>query len=254
VAINDTIDFDGGIVTWIQNLNGDEPYGNDLDPTLQPRRSRSELRNHARWRIVENADRLETLRRIVRFQRRLVDSGAFADPRSHIYYLPELYCAYVGRCYAAFRAMPEATQRAVDPDGSFEPIRAAALAYARDVLSTAEMNPFDAALALLALAKLGGRSVHVRAGARAPGGRLRRRQGAGAVPGLRVEQDEDAHPHPGRRPGGHLGLRPVGPGPCARGDAALTEASALAHTRRAAAPAGSGARRRSPLALKAPLC
>jgi hypothetical protein len=155
VAINDTIDYDGGIVTWIQNLAGDEPYGNDLDPTLNLDVLEASFRNHARWRIAENADRLETLRRIVRFQRRLVDSGAFADPRSHIYYLPELYCAYVGRCYAAFRAMPEATQRAVDPDGSFEPIRAAALAYARDVLSTAEMNPFDAALALLALAKLG---------------------------------------------------------------------------------------------------
>ncbi len=32
VPINDNIDFDGGIVTWIENVNGDRPYGNDLDP------------------------------------------------------------------------------------------------------------------------------------------------------------------------------------------------------------------------------
>ena len=30
VPINDHIDYDGGIVTWIDNINSDRPYGNDL--------------------------------------------------------------------------------------------------------------------------------------------------------------------------------------------------------------------------------
>jgi hypothetical protein len=104
--------------------------------------------------------RLDTVRRIVDFQRRLAASGAFADPRSHIYYLPELYCAYFGRCYVAFRALPEAAQRAVDPDGAFEFIRGKVLAYVQDELIAAEMNPFDAALALIALGHLGAKQAH----------------------------------------------------------------------------------------------
>ena len=61
-----------------------------------------------------------TIHKIIHFQRRLAETGAFAEPRSHIYYLPELYCAYFGRCYAALRALPGAQQDALDPDGSFE--------------------------------------------------------------------------------------------------------------------------------------
>ena len=154
VAINDNVDYEGGIVTWIESRDGDQPFGNDLDPTLNLDVLEVSFRNHARWQIAEHPQRLETLRRIVRFQARLTASGAFADPRSHIYYLPELYCAYFGRCYAAFGAMPAETQKAIDADGNFELIRRHVLAYVTDELIAREMNPFDAALALLALAKL----------------------------------------------------------------------------------------------------
>ena len=34
VPLNDNIDYEGGVVTWIDNLRGERPYGNDLDPTL----------------------------------------------------------------------------------------------------------------------------------------------------------------------------------------------------------------------------
>jgi hypothetical protein len=155
VTINDNIDYDGAVVSWIENAAGDRPFGNDLDPTLNLDLLEVGFRNHERWQIVENPRRLETLRRILRFQHRLAETGAFADPRSHIYYLPELYCAYFGRCYAAFKALPPAKQGAIDPDGAFEAMRRRVLAYVRDDLMAAEMNPFDAALALLALAKLG---------------------------------------------------------------------------------------------------
>jgi hypothetical protein len=155
VPINDNIDYDGAVVTWIDNLNGDRPYGNDLDPTLNLDILEVSFRNLSRWKILETPSRLETVHRIIAFQRKLAESGAFTNPRSHIYYLPELYCAYFGRCYAAFTALPVSAQRAVDPDGSFAFIRTRVLAYVESELIAHEMNAFDAALALLALTHLG---------------------------------------------------------------------------------------------------
>jgi hypothetical protein len=95
------------------------------------------------------------LQRIIGFQKRLVASGAFTDPRSHIYYLPELYCAYFGRCYCAFTALPWPARQAIDGDGAFALIREKVLAYVRDQLIAREMNVFDAALSLIALGHLG---------------------------------------------------------------------------------------------------
>jgi hypothetical protein len=155
VPLNDTIDYDGGIVTWIDNLAGDRPYGNDLDPTLNLDVLEVSFRNCARWRVLETPQRLQTVQRIIGFQRRLVASGAFSDPRSHIYYLPELYCAYFGRCYAAFMALPPGARRMIDPDDTFDLIRDRVLAYVQDTLIANEMNTFDAALALIALGHLG---------------------------------------------------------------------------------------------------
>jgi hypothetical protein len=154
VPLNDNIDYAGGVVTWIDNLAGERPFGNDLDPTLNLDILEVSFRNFARWRIVETPRRLETLRKIIGFQRRLVASGAFTNPRSHIYYLPELYCAYFGRCYAAFSALPQAAREAIDPDGALAFIRDRVLAYVQDELVVAEINVFDAALALNALGHL----------------------------------------------------------------------------------------------------
>ena len=155
VPLNDNIEYDGGVVTWIDNIKGERPYGNDLDPTLNLDILEVSFRNLARWQILETPQRLETVRGIVGFQKRLAASGAFADPRSHIYYLPELYCAYFGRCYAAFMALPDAARAAIDPDGAFALIRGRVLAYVQDELIAGEMNVFDAALALIALGHLG---------------------------------------------------------------------------------------------------
>jgi hypothetical protein len=155
VPLNDNIDFEGGVATWIDNLAGERPYGNDLDPTLNLDVLEVSFRNLARWKVLETPSRLETVRRIIDFQRRLAATDNFADPRSHIYYLPELYSAYFGRCYAAFRALPAEAQKTIDPDDAFGFIRERVLAYVQDVLIANEMNPFDAALALLALGHLG---------------------------------------------------------------------------------------------------
>lgn len=155
VPLNDNVEYEGGVVTWIDNLAGDRPYGNDLDPTLNLDILEVSFRNLTRWKIIETPQRLETVHRIIGFQRRLVESGAFANPRSHIYYLPELYCAYFGRCYAAFIALPLAARQAIDPENTFDFIRARVLIYVQRELITHEMNVFDAALALMALAHLG---------------------------------------------------------------------------------------------------
>ncbi len=160
VPMNDHIAYEGGIVTWIDNLAGERPYGNDLDPTLNLDVLEVSFRNFARWHVQETESRLDTVRNIVAFQHRLIMSGQFADPKSHIYYLPELYCAYFGRCYSAFRALPAAAQQAIDPDGAFADMRARVLAYVQDDLIAHEMNAFDAALALMALGHLGGARAH----------------------------------------------------------------------------------------------
>ncbi|WP_139858535.1 hypothetical protein [Bradyrhizobium ivorense] len=154
VPLNDHIDYEGGVVTWIDNLRGERPYGNDLDPTLNLDILEVSFRNLKRWKIIETPQRLETLHRIIAFQQKLVESGAFKNPRSHIYYLPELYSAYFGRCYAAFVALPLTAQRIIDPHNLFALIRARVLGYVKDELIAHEMNPFDAALALMALAHL----------------------------------------------------------------------------------------------------
>jgi hypothetical protein len=69
--------------------------------------------------------------------------------------LPELYCAYFGRCHAAFAALPPTAQQVIDPDDTFGFIRERVLAYVQDTLIANEMNVFDAALALIALGHLG---------------------------------------------------------------------------------------------------
>ena len=81
-----------------------------------------------------------------------------STPQSE-HYLPELYCAYFGRCYAAFMELPQPARAAIDPTGAFEQIRARVLAYVRGVLMPSEMNAFDAALALIALGHLGAKAT-----------------------------------------------------------------------------------------------
>jgi hypothetical protein len=51
--------------------------------------------------------------------------------------------------------LPQAARRTVDPGGAFETIRMHVLAYVQEELIAREMNVFDAALALIALAHLG---------------------------------------------------------------------------------------------------
>jgi hypothetical protein len=155
VPLNDNIDYEGGVATWIDNQAGERPYGNDLDPTLNLDILEVSFRNLARWKVLETPARLATVHRIIGFQKRLAASGAFANPRSHIYYLPELYSAYFGRCYAAFLSLPLAAQAAIDPDGVFDFIRGRVLGYVQGEMLVAEMNSFDAALALIALGHLG---------------------------------------------------------------------------------------------------
>jgi hypothetical protein len=67
VPLNDNIDYEGGVVTWIDNLAGERPFGNDLDPTLNLDILEVSFRNVARWKIIETKQRLDTLHRIIGF-------------------------------------------------------------------------------------------------------------------------------------------------------------------------------------------
>ena len=75
VPINDNIDYEGGIVTWIDSIRGERPYGNDLDPTLNLDVLEVSFRNLDRWNILETPQRLDTLRGIIGFQRRLASAA-----------------------------------------------------------------------------------------------------------------------------------------------------------------------------------
>ena len=125
VPINDHIDYDGGIVTWIDDVNGDRPYGNDLDPTLNLDVLEVCFRNLARWKILETprASRCcaasSASRRTLR-QRRLRRSAL-----AYLLTCRSSICAYFGRCYAAFAALPPAARPGDRPDGAFGFIRAA---------------------------------------------------------------------------------------------------------------------------------
>ena len=118
VPINDNIDFDGGIVTWIENLAGERPYGNDLDPTL-------------------NLDVLEVSFRNLRALEDHRDAAAAGDgPPDHRFPAAAgrerrvrrsalAYLLSAGALLRLFRpllcgvrALPPAAQQAIDPDGA----------------------------------------------------------------------------------------------------------------------------------------
>src|SRR6266403_1432809 len=84
VPLNDNIDYEGGVVTWIDNFAGDRPFGNDLDPTLNLDILEVSFRNLSRWKIIETPQRLLTVQRIIGFQKRLAAGGAFALIRARV--------------------------------------------------------------------------------------------------------------------------------------------------------------------------
>jgi hypothetical protein len=87
----------------------------------------------------------------------------FADPRAHIYYLPELYSRLFRPLLRhAPRAAGGQTQAILDPDDAFELHPPSACSpMCRTTSPRNEMNPFDAALALLALGHLGAAALDV---------------------------------------------------------------------------------------------
>src|SRR6202007_2580269 len=61
---NSNTNYEGGVATWIDNLGGDRPFGNDLDPTLNLDILEVSFRNLARWKILETPSRLGQLQRL----------------------------------------------------------------------------------------------------------------------------------------------------------------------------------------------
>ena len=57
VPLNENVDYGGAVATWIDNLAGERPYGNDLDPTLNLDVLEVSFRNLTRWQVLETPDR-----------------------------------------------------------------------------------------------------------------------------------------------------------------------------------------------------
>ena len=56
VPLNDHIDYEGGVVTRIDNLSGERPFGNYLVSTLNLDILEVSFRNATRWKIAGDAD------------------------------------------------------------------------------------------------------------------------------------------------------------------------------------------------------
>jgi hypothetical protein len=96
--------------------------------------------------LLETPIRLETVHRIIAFQKIWSQAARSKSALAYLLSAGALFGLF-RRCYAAFIALPPATQAVIDPDGTFGFIRAQVLAYVQDELIAHEMNPFDAALA-----------------------------------------------------------------------------------------------------------
>ena len=153
VPINDNIDYDGAVVSWIENLAGDRPFGNDLDPTLNLDLLEVSFRNHERWQILE-APTPGDGAPIIRFQNRLARAGR-SPIRARISTICRNSTAPISAAVTPHSSDAAARSRAaIDPGGRFGTCVAVSSPMSAGRLVAAEMNPFDAALALLALAKL----------------------------------------------------------------------------------------------------
>ncbi len=210
VPINDHIDYEGGVATWIDNLAGERPFGNDLDPTLNLDILEVSFRNLVRWKIIETPQRLDTVHRIIGFQKA-------ARRQRRVYQSAVAYLLPAGALLRLFRPLLRSLPRAAD-------CRAADRRPRRRL----QFHPWPGA-GLCADRVDRARDERVRCGAGAGHARSSRRRSrnlyacpalyryqswrgrpAWAVQGLRMEQDEDPDAHPGRRPRGHLGLRADG--------------------------------------------
>ncbi len=157
VPLNDNIDYEGGVVTWIDNLAGERPYRQRSRSDPQPRHPRSQL---------PQSGALEGRSRRRSGWRRCAGSSASRNgwrtaAPSPIRARTSIICR---SCTAPISAAamrrswrcPPPRATAIDPGGAFEFIRRKVLSYVENDLIGAEMNVFDAALALIALGHLGG--------------------------------------------------------------------------------------------------
>ena len=119
VPLNDNIDYEGGVVTWIDNLSGERPFGNDLDPTLNLDILEVSFRN-ARDGNSRDAEAAGDRASHHRHSRSGWPQAARSPIRARISIICRSFIrAYFGRCYAAFIALPPAAQAVIDPDGAF---------------------------------------------------------------------------------------------------------------------------------------
>ena len=185
VPLNDNIDFEGGVATWIDNLKGERPYGNDLDPTLNLDILEVSFRNLARWKILETPTRLaddsshHRLPEEARRKRRLRQSALahLLPARALLRLFRPLLCRLP-------RAVAGGARGDRSVDGRSSSFERGCSAMSQGELITGEMNAFDAALALIALGASGSRCRELHAGAALHHRHARRRRPPRTLPRL----------------------------------------------------------------------
>ena len=156
VPLNDNIDYEGGVVTWIDNLDGERPFGNDLDPTLNLDILEVSLPQSAP--LEDAGDAAAAARRCTASS--ASRSGWSRAARSPIRARTSIICRSSIAPISAAAMRPSwrcrrRRERRSTPTARSISSATRVLAYVQTELIAGEMNAFDAALALIALGHLG---------------------------------------------------------------------------------------------------
>lgn len=154
------LDYDGAVPIWFDksfpNDEGGiirEVLGNEICPGHNMDILDAILLNRRQWRALQG-ENLIFLHKLLDFHHRAFVSGNFRHQSALIYYLPEMYLYYLGRCYHTYLALGAEERQLFDPEKKVETMREIALQYCKDELMNQRLNVFDAALLVSALVQL----------------------------------------------------------------------------------------------------
>jgi hypothetical protein len=160
IRITKPLDYEGSVPIWFDKpfVKADgrlvrETAGNEICPGHNMDILDSILLNRKQWSAFEE-DNLAFLHRLLEFHYRAFSSGNFRQESALKYYLPEIYTYYLGRMYQTWLTLEPAERHALDPQGRVQEMRGLAIEYCQEELLSRTLNPFDASLAVSALALL----------------------------------------------------------------------------------------------------
>lgn len=149
ITINHLGAENGGIMTWI----GTNP--NDVDPTVNVNVLTAILKNRERWNLFQRKDILDSMQHTLKMLEEITRTGLFRSERTHIYYLPVVFCNKFGRFYHEFRRLSESQQKAFDPEERVNVMRERIESALVEWAAKARLSKLDIAYVTGALLEIG---------------------------------------------------------------------------------------------------